>query len=115
MPESSDNRRVKLNGYMKPILTILFSGLLALIGSMVTIGQYKERVDTTETAVKNLDTNRVKPAEDRLAKLETQGAVREEKIANMSQQMKEGFTDIKQLILEMKKELKEEIKEKRAK
>lgn len=105
----------KLNGWAKPLLTIIFSGLLAAGGAMLTMGQYQQKVDTNQSTVDKLDEKRVKPLEDRMALAETKNAVQDEKIDNVGKQVKDGFEEIKQLMRELKRDLKEEIKQKRDK
>src|SRR5574337_820826 len=103
-----------LNGLLKYILSVLFTLTIAGIGGWVVVGQYKEKVDVAEKKVKALEESQ-SVQENRIASVETKEAVTQNQMGNLSTQMSEGFKDVKDLIKEVRKELKEEIKMKRDK
>lgn len=95
---------------LEVLIAILLGGLSALFVS----GQYRQKVDTHTEQISDLKKEQV-IQQTQLQKVETESAVTQNQLSNLSTQMSEGFKEVKDLIKEVRKELKEEIKTKRDK
>lgn len=100
--------------WVKVFLEVLIAILLGSAAALVITGQYRQKVDTHGEQISDLKKDQIVQAE-KLQKVETEEAVIKNQFDNLSVQMSEGFKDVKDLIKEVRKELKEDIKTKRDK